>query len=73
MKKFPGGHSDTGGGYWQRGIAQDAMLWMVGEGGAPFAMPSMANYKMSLERKPHQQNEWYWFFGERVLPTGLEY
>jgi RHS repeat-associated protein len=73
MKKFPGGHSDTGGGYWQRGIAQDAMLWMVGEGGAPFSMPFMGNYQMSLEKVKHQEDKWYWNFGERVLPSGLEY
>ncbi len=73
MRGFPGGHSDVGGGYCKAGLSNEAMRWMVGQGGSPFSMPSTGRYNMTLEKFKHQESQWFWSFGDRVLPVGLDY
>lgn len=45
------------------------MKWMVEQGGEPFTMPDMSEYKMTDENVKHQESQWYWYivggFGKR--------
>ena len=70
-KFFPGGHSDIGGGYRQSGLSYNVMRWMVQQGGSPFRMPSMGNYKMTLQKVRHQESQWYWSVTDIILSPFL--
>jgi len=75
MQGFPGGHADVGGGYKDAGLSNEAMRWMINQGGTPFSMPSMDDYHMTNERVSHQEDQWYWYlfgFGSRNLPPVLQ-
>ncbi|MCF6177308.1 MAG: DUF2235 domain-containing protein [Victivallaceae bacterium] len=70
-KFFPGCHSDIGGGYKQSGLSYNVMRWMVGQGGYPFRMPSMGNYRMTSETVRHQETQWYWAVTDIILSPFL--
>jgi len=56
--KAPGGHSDVGGGYRQRGLADATLSWMVEQGrstNAPFNMPDLSKYQMTNDPIMHQE------------------
>lgn len=86
IRGFPGAHSDIGGGYINRGLADASLAWMVAQGhdtGAPFYMPTWSNYSgLSHEMIPHQEFDMFRIGGverqydfeprRRYLPKNLE-
>ena len=57
---FHGGHSDVGGGYSDRGLANISLEWMIDQGvaaGAPFRKYPTSPLSQKMIR--HQENAWY--------------
>ena len=75
---FRGGHSDIGGGYKDRGLANIALAWMIKQGqlaGGPFKCPKMPlssdGYTNKLVR--HQEDHMYdsIYFISRDIPKSI--
>ena len=69
-RRFRGGHSDIGGGYKERGLANITIEWMTDQGiraGAPFTMPSTS---MSAALVRHQEiNYDLYLYSDRSILT----
>ena len=61
---FRGGHSDIGGGYRERGLANIVIEWMIDQGGRNFRYPGNV-YSSKMAR--HQETALYYTYGNRRL------
>ena len=68
---FRGGHSDIGGGYEDRGLANITLEWMLGQGisaGAPFNYFKAPGIKFMAR---HQETAWFYGYKNRSNLGGI--
>ena len=68
---FRGGHSDVGGGYEDRGLANISLEWMTSQGrgyaGNVFKTPSMPGGKFTSKMVRHQETAGYTGYADRNI------
>ena len=70
---FRGGHSDVGGGYKDRGLANISLEWMIGQGlaaGGPFVYPTVPGGGFSDLMIRHQETMALYSYADRDLLIG---